>query len=182
MSSSTTNLGLTKPAIGEAADITVLNTNADVIDSFAGGYFAKRTSDGAGITSTTLADDAVLQVTLPVGTFLVDTAYFATGSTTSADLKVAWAFTGTASSSFRGGIGPTVGTAGVTNTSVIASTAAAITTAVIYGCDAAAATYVRESGFLVVTVTGILKIQFAAGTSGTMTPKAGSYLACRRVA
>ena len=52
MSTQTTNLQLTKPAYGEAADIAVINTNMDTIDTAVAG---KVTAPSSTVTANTVA-------------------------------------------------------------------------------------------------------------------------------
>lgn len=59
MASTTTNLGLTKPTTSEAADISVINTNMDLIDEAFGNIYAVYNNYG----STTYGTDDT--VTIP---------------------------------------------------------------------------------------------------------------------
>lgn len=148
---------------------------------------ALRTTDGSGLTSATLANDAVLQLTLDVGTWDVEMRLFVTGSANTCDLKTAWAFGGTASSSYRGGIGPSsAATSVIANGSVFeagaGSTTEAITSAAVYGVDGTNVSMVIESGTLVVTAGGLLVVQAANNSgAGTTTLKAGSRLKAVKV-
>lgn len=50
MATTTTNLHLTKPSVGDRADITVINENMDLIDQAVDGYVSAE--DPVGITDT----------------------------------------------------------------------------------------------------------------------------------
>jgi len=170
---------------------TELNTILNALNG--ADYFAKRTSDGSSINSVTLADDAVLQMTLPVGTFRVEAVVLAT-SPSGSDMKMAWAFSGTTTSAYRSGIGPTIQTTsvisataattvGVVRSAAAGDTSTAITSSTPYGTDGTNITRVSETGFLVVTVSGLLKLQFAqVVAAASMVVKAGSFLYARQVA
>ena len=51
MATTTTNLGLTKPAYADAADVAVFNTNMDLIDSAIGGLQTRVSTAETNITN-----------------------------------------------------------------------------------------------------------------------------------
>jgi hypothetical protein len=184
---------ITKPTVGGDNGTwgTELNTALDVLASTA--VFARKTADETVSASLTLQDDDHLTIALGVGTYTVEALLIASG-TAGSDIKVAWQFSGTATS-YRSGMGPTV-----QSTSVISATAATtvgvnrmasstdaggtgITTATTYGVDGANWSMILEKGLLVVTVAGTLKIQWAqVAASGSAIMRAGSYLVANQVA
>lgn len=179
---------LAKPTVG--SDNGTWGTELNVcLDAITGAtLYALRTSDGSGLTSATLADDAVLQMTLGIGTWDIEARIIVTGSANTCDLKLAWAFGGTAGTAYRGGIGPSsASTSAIASASVFqaaaGSTSAAITSAAIYGVDGTNESMIIESGTLVVTVAGLFKLQCANNSgAGTTTVKAGSRLRAFQVA
>jgi len=140
-------------------------------------------------TTTTLTDDTHLAaMTLNAGTWLIEMGLLASGPQ-AGDIKVAWAFLGTTTTAVRGGAGPSSGVTGTVLTASIprfaaaADTAGTITASTAYGLDGTNWTWIIEKGVLVVTVSGIFKIQHAQlAASGTTTIQAGSYLWARQVA
>ena len=60
MATTTTNLGLTKPASSDPADITVINGNMDLIDAFAGAFLNRVYPVGSIYMSTTSTSPATL--------------------------------------------------------------------------------------------------------------------------
>ena len=72
MSTSTTNLALTKPAIGEAADITVLNTNMDLLDTAVG---ARSNLVSTVTVANTTTETVVFTHTIGAGTAAVGNAF-----------------------------------------------------------------------------------------------------------
>ena len=79
MATTTTNLGLTKPASSDPADISVINGNMDLIDAFAGAFLNRVYPVGAIYMSTVSTSPA----TLFGGTWapIEDTFLLAAGST-----------------------------------------------------------------------------------------------------
>lgn len=149
---------------------------------------ALRTTDNSAISSATLVSDPILQLTLDVGTWDIDVRLLFTGGTSAADLKTAWAFGGTASTSFRGCLGPSsAATSALANGSVLdaaaAATATTITASVVYGVDGTNISMALESGSIVVTAAGVLAIQIANNAgAGSLTLKGGSRLRAIKVA
>lgn len=182
------SLTITLPTVGgdNGAWGTELNTILNALNNSR--LSAMRTADGSGLTSATLANDSVLQLTLDVGTWDVDLRLLFTGSANTCDLKVAWAFSGTAATAYRGGIGPSsAATSVIANGSLFdagaGSTGAGITSAAVYGVDGTNESMAVESGTLVVTVAGVLTVQVANNSgAGTTTLKAGSRLKAIKVA
>lgn len=183
---------ITKPTVGGDNNVWggVNNTALDALN--AADRFVVRTTDQAVVSSTALVDDTALQLTLPIGTHIVQATYFLTGNA-AGDAKVAWAFAGTAANSYRGGQGPSFMTADATGAAMLgqpfraagsSGTGVAITGAAIYGMDGSAVSHVQEVAVMVVTVAGLLKVQFAQNASNATatTMKAGSYLYARQVA
>lgn len=246
MATTTTRLGLTKPAASENIDVALLNTNADAIDaamSFrpctsgtrpgspydgqtiietdTGKAYVRRGAswrqipvDGAAWTvagaatvtgsltvsdditvtddvtiggdltvtgkgsvqyvtkgsaesvtsSTTIQDDNDMQVTLGVGTYRVEAFISATGAA-AGDLKLQWNFAGTASATYRSCVGPAVGSTDATSSALFRSSSHTLANAVTYGTDGTNTTAISEDLLLVVTVGGLLKMQWAQNTS-----------------
>jgi len=179
---------ITVPTVGGDNGTWGTELNAILAAIVACDQFASRTSDSSNLTSATLADDGVLAVTLGVGTYMVEVMLLFTGSTTSADLKTAWAFTGTMTNQGAAGFGPSSAiTSPLANNSVfdaaVGSTTASVTAARTYGVDATNISAALEKGRIVVTVGGTLKVQTAnAAGAGNTVVKVGSYLWARQVA
>jgi hypothetical protein len=186
---------LTKPTVDGSNGTwgTELNTALDALNG--ADKFIYKTADQSIASSITPVDDTHLSISLGVGTYIVNGVYFATGAQ-AGDIRVAWAFSGTAVNSYRGGQGPganttdtTAGAAAATTVGVMRGSAAGagsstITASAIYGTDAAAQSLIQESALMVVTVAGTLKVQWAQGASSATATvmKTGSYLWARQVA
>lgn len=188
---------LTKPTPGDAATDGAWGTTVNAaLDELANAdVFARKTADETVTSSTTLQDDDHLTMALGVGTYVVQAMYHVSGAA-AGDVKVAWAFSGTATASYRGGQGPGVSTTdataaaaaattvGVVRAAAAGGTTAAITSSVPYGVDGTNWSHIQELGLMVVTVAGTLKVQWAQNTSnatGTIM-RTGSWLWAHRVA
>lgn len=150
--------------------------------------FALKTADEPLTTSTTLQDDDhLVGLALSAGTWVV-TAQCLVSGPAAADVKIAWSFSGTASASYRWGQGPSTSTTWVANGSAVRAaasgdTSTGITNATPYGTDGTNWSAIQDSGVMVVTVAGTLKLQWAQNaSSGTTIMRAGSYMLARRVA
>lgn len=190
------SVSIVKPVVGADNGVwgTELNTVLDALN--AADYFRVKTADQSITSSTTLTDDAVLAgLALPVGTFVVVASYMVSGAA-AGDVKVAWSFSGTAANSWRGGQGPTINTTdatgagaaattvGVSREAASGGTTAGITNATPYGTDGTNVGLIQETGVLVVTVAGALKVQWAQNASSATATimRAGSWLWARQVA
>lgn len=145
--------------------------------------YAYKTVTESVTSSTTLQDDDTLQLTLPVGFWRVSALLAVTGAA-AGDIKIAWAFTGTATATFgaRTCLGPAPGTTDTANSSMFMR-AAGQTVQVAYGTDGTGTTAIWEDLTLEVTAEGVLKLQWAQNTSsGTATVmQIGSRLIARRI-
>lgn len=172
---------------------TTLNTAINQINDY--DVFKYKTADESVTSSTTLQDDDHLTaMSLGVGTYIIEAMYLVSGAA-AGDVKIAWAFSGTATASYRAGQGPTdtttsvksttaATTVGVNRSAAAGDTTAAITSATPYGVDGTNWSYIYERGLMVVTVAGTLKTQWAQlASSGTATVmRTGSWMWARRVA
>jgi len=187
---------LTLPTPGDIGTSGVWGTTLNTaINALNADTFKLKTADATGVISnTTVADDTgaspLTGITLGVGTWDISCVFFATGNA-AGDIKIAWAFSGTTTSAYRGGQGPSAGatsvltgaTAGDRNAGA-SDTGTTITAGAIYATDGTNTTMILERGVLVVTVSGTFKIQWAQGTSNgaATTLKAGSYVKATQVA
>lgn len=185
---------ISKPTVGASTNTWGTEANA-VFDALnAADYFKVKTADETVSASSTLQDDDHLAgLVLPTGSFVVEARYFVSG-TAGGDIKVAWQFSGTATTAVRGGIGPTIqttsviettaaNTVGVNRAAAAGNTAATITSSTQYGVDGTNWSFIMESGYLVVTVSGTFKVQWAQVTAtGSTIMRAGSRLLIRQVA
>lgn len=167
-----------------------LNTALDALNN--ADYFKLKTADQSVTSYTTpLIDDTHLTgMTLPVGTFMIKAGYFVSGGTGS-DFRVQWVFSGTAVNSYRGGNGPGAAStdaigaaANATRNAAAGGGSNALTSPVTYGTDGSNLSYIEETGIAVVTSPGILKVQWAQGTSSATSTilKIGSWLYARQIA
>lgn len=180
---------ITKPTVGgdNGAWGTELNTLIDKLNG--ADYFKFKTAVQNVAASTALVDDTDMAgMVLPVGTFIIEASYLVTGPA-AGDIKIAWVFSGTTTTATRGGIGPaSTATATAPVTELVRANGAGDTTSAIgtstpYGLDGTNMSYIQETGVLVVTVAGTLKVQWAQlAASGTTTMNPGSYLQARQVA
>jgi hypothetical protein len=135
-------------------------------------------------STTTLADDPDLQLTLAAGTYRVTALLSVTGHP-SGDVAVGWGFSGSWTMSLRGARGPgtTAGTVQTTGAAMVTS-APSSTGGVSYGTDGALSSCIREELVAVVSSTGTLAVRWAQGSSnGTDTVMgAGSTLIAQRIA
>ena len=139
-------------------------------------------------TTTTLIDDDDLQgMTLGVGTWLIETALLVSGPA-AGDIKVAQQFSGTTTLAVRGGAGPGSTSASALLGAIVrqagaSDTGGTITASTPYGLDGTNWSWIIEKTVLVVTVSGVFKVQTAQlAASGTTTIQAGSYVWARKVA
>jgi len=139
-------------------------------------------------TTTTLIDDDDLQgMTLDVGTWVVEMALLVSGPA-AGDIKVAQQFSGTTSLAVRAGAGPGSTTASALLGAIVrqagaSDTGGAITASTPYGLDGTNWSWIIEKTVLVVTVSGVFKVQTAQlAASGTTTIQAGSYVHARKLA
>src|SRR3990172_13103700 len=183
---------LTKPTVGASAGTwgTELNTALDQLNGY--DCFAYKTADQSVTSSTALVDDTHLTVALPAaGTYVVTATFLASGAA-AGDVKVAWAYTGTLTAGYRGGQGPSSAStdalaatsAGTVRSAAAGNTAATVTASTPYGVDGTNWSCVQESGVVVVSTTGNLKVQWAQNASSATATimRAGSLLWARRVA
>lgn len=125
-------------------------------------------------TTVTSADDPDLSgIALPVGVVHVRARLFAYASSTTPNIRVAWAFTGTLSG-FRSGSGPGNASTDPAN-GTARSTGAAYSSDVVYSLASSNFHRIEEEGILTVTAPGNLSVKWAQGTSsGANTSVAGS--------
>lgn len=183
---------ITKPTVGSDNNVWGAVNNAALDALNAADRIAVKLADQSVTSSITLVDDTAMQITLPVGTHIVQAVYFLTGAA-AGDAKVAWAFAGTSVNSFRGGQGPSFMTADAAGAATLgqpfraagsSGTGTPIAGAAIYGMDGTNVTHVQEQAVMVVTAAGLLKVQFTQNASSTTATvmKAGSYIYARQVA
>ena len=181
---------LTKPSVGGDAGVwgTTLNAALDQLNGY--DCFAYKTADESVTSSTALQDDDHMTVALPAaGTYVVTATYLVSGAA-AGDVKVAWAYTGTLTNGYRGGQGPSSAStdalaatnAGTVRSAAAGNTAATVTSSTPYGTDGTNWSCIQESGVVIVSTTGNLKVQWAQnGSSGTATiMRTGSMLWARR--
>lgn len=156
--------------------------------------YAVKSADEGVISSTTLQDDDHLaNIPLSVGNWAIEANFMVSGST-GADVKVAWAFSGTASPAYRMGTGPKTDTTsvvsaaaattvGVNRSAGAGDTSAAITSSTPYGVDGTNWSYIHEAGFLTVSASGTLKVQWAqnASVAASTIMRAGSFVKAQKV-
>lgn len=149
-------------------------------------FWLKKTASQTVTSSTTLVDDTHITTTLVPGSFRVELLAHASGGATG-DIKMAWAFAGTATESSRTCFGPGLNT---TNTEATAAAATTVgvtrasthfaTTEVAYGLDGTNNSAIHEDLFFVVTAGGILKLQWAQnvsnGTGATLSTATRAYV------
>jgi hypothetical protein len=152
--------------------------------------FAYKTADQDITSSTTLTDDTHLTgLALGIGKWVICATFMSSGAA-AGDVKIAWAFSGTAVSAFRAGEGPAAASTDVLGAtaqpfraSVAGATSAAITSATPYGVDGTNRSFIQESGLLLVTVAGNLKVQWAQNASSVTLTRMhqGSFIWARKV-
>jgi len=186
---------ITKPTVGASNGTWGTEANA-VFDALnAADYFAYKTADTSRASTAALADDNhLVTASLPVGTYVVNGLYVVSGIL-AGSFRSAWASAGTATG-FRAGSGPSLrttdatgaGTAavtvGVNRAAAAGGTNTTMTSAAQYGTDGASWSMIQESGVVVVTVAGALKMQWGQSSSNATATilRAGSYLWARQVA
>lgn len=166
---------------------TELNAAVQQINDY--DNFVYKTADESVTSNTTLQDDDhLVNIPLAVGTHIVEAMLMASGAA-AGDVKVAWAFSGTATG-YRAGQGPSFAstdalgaTAQAVRSSASSGASAPITASTPYGTDGTNWSYILERGLLIVTVTGTLKVQWAQNTSNAAATvmRAGSWVWTRRV-
>jgi hypothetical protein len=146
----------------------------------------KKAANETVTSNATLQDDEHLTTTLVPGTFRVELFAHGSGGSTG-DIKLAWAFAGTATESSRTCFGPGVNTTNTEATAGAATTVGVtrasthfITTEVSYGLDGTNNSGIHEDLFLVVTSGGILKLQWSQnvsnGTGATLSSASRMYV------
>lgn len=184
---------LTLPSVGGSNNTwgTTLNAALNQINGY--DVFQPKTADQSSPASTTtLFDDTHMALALPAaGTYLVEGMFIASSASTTPEIKIAWAYTGTLTSGYRTGFGPSTAstdplgaTAQGFRAAAAGNTSAAITSSVAYGLDGTNWTAILEKGLVIVSNAGTLKVQWAQNVSNATvtTLRAGSYFWARRVA
>jgi hypothetical protein len=143
-------------------------------------------------TTTTIASDTELTVTLTAGKTYLITLRAICGVTAAGDIKMQWLRTGTLNHvGSRMCTGPSINTTDVSGTAAAATTVGvlrrsgghSLTTAVNYGLDGTSTAAVEETFAIQVDVTGDLTLQWAQNAaSGSSTVVAGSYLIAEVIA
>lgn len=179
---------ISKPTVGSDNGTWGDELNAALDALNAADYFKVKTAGQTVSASTTLVDDTHMAgIVLPVGTFVINASYLVDGPS-AADVKIAWAFSGSNSFATRAGDGPASSTttallSTVSRSAAAGDTAATITTAVPYGTDGTNWSFIQETGVIVVTVSGTLKVQWAQlASSGSTAMHTGSFIWARQVA
>lgn len=178
-----------------------LLTDADIAgDLTVGGIgaylFKRRSTDSSNLVNNTLANDAVMTLTLDVGTWEVHHYPMYTG--TSGNIQFAWAFSGTATGLKTCiGLSPfpintsayassTTDTTTTRDSAPLRSSVHQLATAVPYNAtDASSYQGAHEFGLVTVTVAGALTIQVAQHTTQAGAPsiyRNTSFMTARRVA
>lgn len=88
MSTTTTNLSLTKPAVGEKVDVSILNTNSDTIDGAIGDLSALTTTEQGSLAGAINEVDAHADAAVEKATFNANTVLAATVDDTPAALEI----------------------------------------------------------------------------------------------
>lgn len=142
---------------------------------------AQKTADTSRSSTTTVAADSDLSVTLTAGTWRISLLLGYLAQTTG-DLKWSWAFTGTYSSCVRGVLGESTGTSS-SSPSTAGQWFLAPTDAVSVGGNNRD-TFAREDTVIVVTGSGTWTFQWAQATSaaGASTVYAGSTIIADKIA
>lgn len=145
----------------------------------------KKAATESVTSSTTLQNDNDFSVTLDAGKVYRIEIYLSIGGATAGDIKFAWAVTGgVAQYTSRHAVGPTIGVADITNTSMRAGVHN-LSTSVPVGVEATAGSH--QENFLVETTTsgtsGTLTLQWAQNTSNATasTVGASSYMVITEV-
>lgn len=171
--------GVPYPASSDPPNVPAdLQKIADVLDSYIP-LRVRKTGTTYVTNNTTPQNDPDLKITLPYGTFQI-TALIIPASTNlaGADLRVAWAFSGTTSSTpSRTCHGPGIATADATGGAANANRASAhnLTTAVAYGADGTTSSAIVEQFVMNVTSTGagVLTLQWAQNTANATANSTG---------
>lgn len=185
-------VALTLPSVGGSNNTwgTTMNAALNQLNGY--DVFQAKAADQTVTSNATLADDTHLALALPAaGTYVVEGIFLASSASTTPELKIAWAYTGTLASGYRVGFGPSTAstdplgaTAQGVRAAAAGNTAATITAATAYGLDGTNWTAIIEKGVVIVSTAGTLKIQWAQNVSNATgtTLRAGSYLWARRMA
>ncbi|TDC63883.1 hypothetical protein E1258_09565 [Micromonospora sp. KC207] len=149
-----------------------------------GALFVRRTADHAGIASSTaVADDGVLQVSVAPGAVYVLQAMIVYTASSAGDIKLGWAAPSGSSLTWT--------PCGLTTTTTTAAGSVRLPSKTLADTDIPGAVDVSTpvtalpTGLLVVGATaGLFKLQWAQGVSdlGATVVKAGSYLMLTRAA
>lgn len=131
-------------------------------------------------SSTGVSDDPHLLISLAAGSYSIDLFMSVLGQTAgTAGFKFGWAFTGTSTAADFAVVGFLNG-ATYTNPSVQLAATGFITAV---GTNSVSKNWIRFSGFLVVTVTGNLKFQWATQNGGENTSAMlGSWMTATKLA
>lgn len=142
---------------------------ADILasDVFITRYIRKQATE-AVTSSVTLQDDDELMVALAIGNWHVRLIASANSGSSTPNIKIAWTFSGTATTQrhvLGPGLATTDNTANTTaaGSGIMRQTAHGLTTAIPYGLTTSAS--IREDILLEVTVAGTLQLQWAQNTS-----------------
>lgn len=184
---------LTLPTVG--ADNNTWGPKVNTALNQINGYdvqAAKSIDQSSPASTTTLFDDTQMALALPAaGTYVVEAMFIASSASATPEIKIAWAYTGTLTNGYRGGIGPSTAstdplgaTAQGIRAAAAGATSAAITSSTAYGLDGTNWSFIYEKGLVIVSTTGTLKVQWAQNVSNATvtTMRAGSFLWARRVA
>lgn len=184
---------ITLPTVGGSSNTwgTTLNAALNQLNGY--DVFAAKSADQSSPASTTtLFDDAHMALALPAaGTYVVEGMFLMSSASTTPEIKVAWAYTGTLTNGYRASVGPSTAStdpSGATaqGVRVAASgiSSALINNAVAYGLDGTNWSAAFEHGLVVVSTSGTLKVQWAQNVANATvtTMRAGSFFWARRVA
>lgn len=185
-------VALTLPTNGGSNNTwgTTLNAALNQVNGY--DVFAAKSADQTITSSTALTDDTHMVLALPAaGTYMVNGMFMFSGAA-AGDIKVAWAYTGTLTNGYRAGQGPSVASTDVLaaaaaqgiRVAAAGNTTAAIASATPYGLDGTNWGAAFESGLVIVSTAGSLKVQWAqnAGSVTGTVMRTGSFFWARRVA
>lgn len=152
--------------------------------SSTGFQYVTKASATSRTSTTTLADDPDLRLTLTPGTYHV-TALLSASGVSGADIQVFWNFTGTWTQTFRGAQGPDTTATAVQNGSTTLSWVTGAAGTPSYGTTSTAVwSFIREELIVVVTVSGSARVQWAQAVSNSnpTAMEAGSTLIAQKLA
>lgn len=186
-------VGLTLPTVGGSNNTwgTTVNAALNQINGY--DVVAAKTADQSSPSSTTtLFDDTHMALALPAaGTYVVEGMFLFSSVSTTPEIKIAWAYTGTLTNGYRATMGPSTAstdplgaTAQGIRAAAAGATSAAITSSVPYGIDGTNWSTAFEKGLVIVSTSGTLKVQWAQNVSNATvtTMRTGSFFWARRVA